>query len=95
MKRTPLKRISAKQMQRNAHLKRRRDYLLEKCHGRCMMCGEIGGWLGLSLHHKTFRSQMGDDSDDNLILICHKCHSACHGIKIEEGNNGQTKEREE
>lgn len=33
---------------------------------------------GLHVHHLRFRSQGGDDTEENLILVCHLCHRAIH-----------------
>ena len=32
----------------------------------------------LEVHHKEFRSQGGDDSEQNLITLCAGCHSLAH-----------------
>jgi cytochrome c553 len=32
----------------------------------------------LEVHHKEFRSQAGDDSDENLITLCVACHADIH-----------------
>jgi 5-methylcytosine-specific restriction endonuclease McrA len=32
----------------------------------------------LEVHHKEFRSQSGDDSEQNLITLCAVCHDAVH-----------------
>jgi 5-methylcytosine-specific restriction protein A len=34
--------------------------------------------LNLEVHHKDFRSKGGDDSEENLITLCAKCHSQVH-----------------
>jgi 5-methylcytosine-specific restriction endonuclease McrA len=33
----------------------------------------------LEVHHKEFRSQSGEDSEQNLITLCNACHAAAHG----------------
>jgi len=48
----------------------------------------LGGTIGdvktvaasknLEVHHKKLRSQCGDDSQSNLITLCHICHSDGH-----------------
>ncbi|MBZ5574529.1 MAG: HNH endonuclease [Acidobacteriia bacterium] len=43
------------------------------------MCGTMSN---LEVHHKEFRSQSGDDSDENLITVCTTCHNNLHS-KIE------------
>jgi 5-methylcytosine-specific restriction endonuclease McrA len=32
----------------------------------------------LEVHHQAFRSQSGDDSEENLISLCVRCHAAIH-----------------
>jgi 5-methylcytosine-specific restriction endonuclease McrA len=44
---------------------------------RCQSCGTMAN---LEVHHKQFRSQSGDDSEQNLITLCAACHSWAHGI---------------
>lgn len=36
---------------------------------------------GIHAHHKKFRSQLGDDTPENLSWLCSVCHSAAHGIR--------------
>ena len=37
----------------------------------------------LEVHHKDFRSQAGDDSEENLITLCAGCHAGIHqGAKL-------------
>jgi ATP-dependent DNA helicase RecQ len=42
---------------------------------RCQCCGKMSN---LELHHKQFRSQLGEDSEENLITLCAACHSSVH-----------------
>jgi 5-methylcytosine-specific restriction endonuclease McrA len=34
------------------------------------------------VHHKEFRSCLGDDSEENLITLCTPCHANAHGILL-------------
>ena len=36
----------------------------------CVLCGKSA----TDLHHVIFRSQMGDDSMENCVALCHDCH---------------------
>jgi 5-methylcytosine-specific restriction endonuclease McrA len=45
----------------------------------CKMCGS---GLNLHMHHVGFRSHQGDDSDDNCVTLCWKCHELVHKNKI-------------
>jgi len=42
---------------------------------RCQSCGTMSN---LEVHHKQFRSQSGDDSNENLITLCAACHAGVH-----------------
>ena len=52
-----------------------RQQVLRRDGWRCQGCGAM--W-NLEVHHKEFRSQSGDDSEDNLITLCVACHSVVH-----------------
>ena len=49
--------------------------VLERDAWRCQNCGSM---LHLEIHHKEFRSQSGDDSEQNLITLCTACHVVLH-----------------
>jgi ATP-dependent DNA helicase RecQ len=42
---------------------------------RCQSCGTMSN---LEVHHKKFRSRLGDDSEANLVTLCSFCHAAKH-----------------
>ena len=77
MRRTRLKPISKK---RRAILSEEaiiEKLLLEKCEGRCMLCGKVADWRGLMKeHHYGNRRRKAKD----FILVCGKCASSQHGI---------------
>ena len=52
-----------------------RDQVLRRDGWRCQLCGTMSN---LEVHHKEFRSQSGDDSEQNLITLCTKCHASVH-----------------
>ncbi len=54
---------------------RLREHVLRRDGWRCQSC-----WTrsNLEVHHKDFRSQGGDDSEENLIALCVGCHSLTH-----------------
>jgi 5-methylcytosine-specific restriction endonuclease McrA len=43
---------------------------------RYQACGAMSN---LEVHHQEFRSHSGQDSEDNLITLCAKCHASVHG----------------
>jgi 5-methylcytosine-specific restriction endonuclease McrA len=54
------------------HLRRQ---VLRRDGWRCQSCGTR---CNLEVHHKEFRSQSGDDSEQNLITLCLACHATVH-----------------
>ena len=52
-----------------------RHQVLRRDGWRCQSCGTISN---LEVHHKEFRSQSGDDSEQNLITLCSACHATVH-----------------
>lgn len=53
----------------------RDDYTCQYCKGRRKDSK-------LEIHHIMFRSQGGSDNQENLITLCHTCHSLLHSGKI-------------
>ena len=54
-----------------------RQLVLRRDGWRCQLCGTMAN---LEVHHKEFRSQSGDDSEENLITLCTACHYETHHI---------------
>ena len=50
--------------------------VLERDGWRCQKCGSLEN---LQVHHNTKRSQLGNDSLDNLVTLCAHCHMGEHG----------------
>lgn len=53
-----------------------RQQVLRRDGWRCQLCGAISN---LEVHHKEFRSHLGEDSEENLITLCGRCHAQVHG----------------
>src|ERR1700722_5687082 len=49
--------------------------ILERDRWRCQRCGSL---RDLQVHHIQSRSLRGDDSEDNLITLCARCHQQVH-----------------
>ena len=63
-----------------------RQKVLRRDGWRCQSCGTMSN---LEVHHKEFRSQSGDDSEENLITLCTACHHETHNIvKMTSLDNG-------
>jgi 5-methylcytosine-specific restriction endonuclease McrA len=54
-----------------------RQEILRRDGWRCQSCGTISN---LEVHHQQFRSQSGDDSEENLITVCAACHAIAHKL---------------
>jgi 5-methylcytosine-specific restriction endonuclease McrA len=52
-----------------------RNQVLHRDGWRCQSCGTMSN---LGVHHKQFRSQSGQDSEENLITLCTTCHAKVH-----------------
>jgi len=57
--------------------------LLRRLHLRMRECLACGGTYGLTLHHVVLRGQGGDDSEENIIVLCQgpgtqNCHGRWH-----------------
>lgn len=65
-----------KSPQRTNKQKQRKTYLIDKdaiiaAHPFCEMCSDT---KQLEIHHDVPLSRGGDNSPDNLHILCHKCH---------------------
>jgi 5-methylcytosine-specific restriction endonuclease McrA len=56
-----------------------RQFVRRRDGWRCQHCGAMSG---LEVHHKEFRSQSGDDSEENLITPCTACHHETHRMRV-------------
>jgi len=52
-----------------------RQQILRRDGWRCQLCGAMSN---LEVHHKEFRSHLGEDSKENLITLCSTCHAGIH-----------------
>jgi ATP-dependent DNA helicase RecQ len=52
-----------------------RQQVLRRDGWRCQSCGTMSN---LEVHHKQLRSHSGDDSKENLITLCCRCHASVH-----------------
>ena len=65
-----------------ASYERLRKQILHRDGWRCQSCGTMSN---LEVHHKKFRSRLGDDSEANLITLCAVCHAAAHHLLPKDG----------
>lgn len=59
-----------------------REMVLNRDNYTCQYCGGKHKDSRLNVHHIQFRSNGGSDSQENLITLCHTCHSLLHSGKI-------------
>jgi 5-methylcytosine-specific restriction endonuclease McrA len=52
-----------------------RQEILRRDGWQCQYCGQR---RDLQIHHIEARSQLGDDSEVNLITLCAGCHRSIH-----------------
>jgi 5-methylcytosine-specific restriction endonuclease McrA len=52
-----------------------RQQILVRDGWRRQLCGTMSN---LEVHHKEFRSHLGEDSEENLITLCSTCHAGIH-----------------
>jgi len=52
-----------------------RKEVLERDGWRCQYCGSLSA---VEVHHQRFRSHQGEDTENNLISLCSKCHREIH-----------------
>lgn len=53
--------------------------LLKDKKGKCKICGRVGP---TEKHHIKTKGSGGDDTEENLIEVCRKCHRLIHDGKI-------------
>ena len=58
----------------------RREAVLHRDKYTCQICGKKH--TRLEVHHIKYRSQGGDDNENNLITLCEDCHGDIHDGKI-------------
>lgn len=49
---------------------------------RCQLCNKKGNDTTLHTHHRTYE-RFGIEFDEDLIVLCPKCHKKHHGIELE------------
>lgn len=59
-----------------------KEMVLNRDNHTCQYCKGKRKDSKLEVHHIVFRSQGGSDNQENLITLCHTCHSLLHNEKI-------------
>lgn len=58
---------------------------------KCHICKNKKKGVRLEVHHIIFRSNGGSDEPENLITLCHDCHTKLHNGEIKLNLNGKLK----
>lgn len=74
MKRTKINPISKKQSQEIRKRVKLKKELLEESGYKCMTCGGVGDFRGLSLSHIVPLSRGGKTTRENCLIEDYKCH---------------------
>lgn len=68
-----------------------RAHALDRDNYTCQYCKGKHKDSNLEVHHIIFRNQGGSDELDNLITLCHTCHTDLHSGKISPNFSGKKK----
>jgi hypothetical protein len=58
----------------------------ERAGYRCQLCNRKGNDTTLHVHHNTYDRLLLEDNND-LIVLCSKCHAKFHDVEIQEDND--------
>ena len=58
---------------------------------QCQHCKTTKKGIQYDVHHIVFRSNGGSDNEENLITLCHDCHTALHNGEYELNLKGKKK----
>lgn len=78
----PESRAAEKAQKQRAKLFNRRSvwrFVKERDHHRCRNCSST---RGLHHHHIQFLSRGGNDSSENVVLLCAECHADIHAYRL-------------
>ncbi len=76
---TRIPRVGKKRQRDNDELADARPVLLERSRGKCeARFSDLCTGYGVVPHHVVRRSQGGDNSPENLLLVCWFCHALIH-----------------
>ncbi len=76
MRRTPLKKQSKGQAQKQKIWRAVVAACVWRAKGRCEKCGNLPDWRGLQGHHIMPRSKGGVYAPENCLIVCANCHEA-------------------
>ncbi len=61
---------------------KKREYVNRKYNGKCAVCGEPGTQVHHLRYRRNFETFVLDENlDDDLVLLCKRCHRAYHEIE--------------
>lgn len=60
--------------------------VFERDNGQCVLCGRADS---LQCHHHVYRSQLGEGTENNLVMLCIRCHELAHSSKATRERIGE------
>lgn len=96
MRRTPLRKRSAKAEAKEAQLAESRKAVLARCGGYCEANTPAcppRAHAGFHVHHVRLRSQGGGHEPENLLYVCPDAHRWIHGNPAESAIRGWLERR--
>lgn len=82
MRRSPINKISPKQQKRIEFRQKMKPVIFEEQGRKCRICGmdkpDFRGW---ELSHIVSLAQGGEDTKENLEVLCAPCHAKKHHLK--------------
>ena len=70
--------MTAKRRASTRAMKAVRPVIYERAGGVCEVC-RVGIWFTtFEAHHRKLRTRGGDDSPENLLALCSRCHKWVH-----------------
>ncbi len=61
-------------MDKRKVIQHKKARLIKQRGGKCQRCGSDKDYHGLELDHVTPLQYGGNNNDDNIALLCHRCH---------------------
>ena len=86
MRKTPLKRVSDKQLEKNEQWRRIRLIKIVETHNTCEWCGGKGQnneFYQLDPHHKLSKGRGGKNTLENCALLHRVCHDKVQLLNID------------
>jgi len=84
--------VGYKNYLKTKHWKYKRISIYRKYDRRCTKCGEAFQLIDSNVHHLTYE-RVGNELDEDLVLLCKECHKKVHGIETKHRQKKSWKEK--